>query len=40
MLWPQPRAWDGFRLSDYLPSGSIRSLDQRVRALRVLALYR
>lgn len=40
LLWPQPQAWNDFRLSEFLPSWAINSLEKRTRAMRVLALYR
>lgn len=40
LLWPQPQAWDGFRLGDYLPGWAYKDVERRTRAMRVLALYR
>lgn len=40
MLWPQPEAWGNFKLTDYLPGSALDTIDERVKALRVLALYR
>jgi hypothetical protein len=40
ILWPQPEAWNNFKLGDHLPGRMLDTLDKRTRALRVLAMYR
>jgi hypothetical protein len=40
ILWPQPEAWNNFKLSDHLPGRLLDTVDKRTRALRVLAMYR
>jgi len=39
ILWPAPAAWSGFSLQSHLPSFQLTTINERIRALKIIALY-
>lgn len=39
ILWPAPSAWTNVKLAKLLPSVDLTRIDNRVRAMKILALY-